>query len=122
MMIQHLRALERQLVCLRAQVLLEPVTEGFAEVWERAMAEGAPLPDDLDLVHAALAQGVPTLRPNPPSYYLQGCKQDRSTPEPHRLVELIVHGYALSRLLLDTGEARCKCIAHQLLVPPNPVP
>lgn len=104
------RALERLLVCQRLQVIVGPLADDFADAWQRALDDGSPLPDELDLAQAAVARGVPILALNPLSALLQQCRRDRRAPDPGRLVETLVHGFAESRL---RSPHACSCLVRR---------
>ena len=93
-MLTRLHPLERQLACQRAQIIVEPIAEAFAETWQQALDDDDPLPDELDLVRAAVAQGVPVLAPISVFSYLRQCEKDRRVLDIDRLIETIVHGFA----------------------------
>ncbi len=113
-MTQRLRTLERLLVCQRAQVLVGPVADAFVDAWQYALDHGATPPDELDLVQAVAAQGVPVLALTPLVSYLDQCRRDRRVPDPGRIVQLLVHGFAESRLRFAHS---CACLAHRPLAP-----
>ncbi len=100
----RIRALERALVCQRAQVLIEPVAMDFIDAWEQALDGETPLPDELDLIGAVGAKRVPILTLGPLQSYLEQCRRDRRVPDLDRVVETIVHGYLQTRL-----KTRCRC-------------
>ena len=111
-----LRAIERQLVCQRMQVLAMPIAENFVETWEQALENGDRLPDELDLVQALAKEEVPLLTATPLFSYLNQCKRDRTTPDPGRMVLTIVHGFAEMRL---SKNKHCRCPAKMPLGVPG---
>ncbi len=111
----RLRTHERYLACLRAQVVLGPIAEEFAEAWERALERGDPLPDVLGLVEDATRASVPVISLAPLDGYLRRCAQARRVPDPDRVVMFIVHGYAESRMMGMNGET-CGCPAREPLL------
>ena len=117
-MTARLKALERRLACLRAQVALYPVAENFAESWQQAQERGEALPDVLDLVEAAGRAAVPVLALAPVDAYLKRCAKMARVPDPQRMVMAIVHGYAESKLIGLYGET-CTCPAREPLLKPR---
>ena len=117
-MTARLKALERQLACLRAQAALYPVAEEFAGRWQDALDRGGPLPEILDLIEAVGQAAVPMLAVAPVDAYLKRCAKASHVPDPNRVVMAIVHGYAESRLIGLYGET-CTCPARQPLLKPR---
>ncbi len=113
-MIQRLRTLERLLVCQRAQVLIGPIAEAFIDAWQQALDQDVDPPDELDLVQAVAAEGVPVLALSPLESYLDQCRRDRRVPHPGRIVQVLVHGFAESRLRFART---CACPDHLPLAP-----
>jgi hypothetical protein len=110
-----LRTIERQIACQRAQVILTPIAEAFAQRWEVALASGTPIPTDLDILFESTSHGVAPLAPNPVLHYLGRCRRDNLAPDPQRIVLAIVHGYAETHIT-TTGKT-CRCLARIPLVP-----
>ena len=114
-----LRSVENALFCLAAQISLEPIANDYVEAWEECIALGRAFPSPEELVAAAEAVGVPVVTDVPLYAYLDQCVDDRRIPDPRRIVECIVHGYA--ELRYNTG--RCPCPARRTLAPKfNPKP
>ena len=112
-----LRNLERALVCLTSQIILEPIARDYVESWKECIALGKPFIAPEELAAVAEAAGVPVLTDLPLYAYLDQCAGDRRIPDSRRIIESIVHGYAEDRF--NTG--RCSCPARRTLIPqPNP--
>ena len=110
----RLRTMERQLACQRAQVIITPIAEDFAEAWEQAFNENLRPPDAIDFFRVIAKAGVATIVATPLVSYLDGCLSDRRIPDPGRVVVAIVHGFSETRF---PPRERCRCIAHRRLVP-----
>ena len=108
-MIGRLRTLERALACQRAQVILAPIAESFADTWQQALADGAEPQDGLDLLRAVTTAGVRPLAPGPVISYLDHCRRGQDPPDPDRLVMALVHGFGASRFARN---AHCRCLAR----------
>ena len=76
----RLRTMERQLACQRAQVIITPIAEDFAEAWEHAFDEDVRPPDAIDFFGAMAKAGVGTIVATPLVSYLDGCLSDRRIP------------------------------------------
>ena len=118
-MTARLKGLERRLACLRAQVVLHPIAEDFAESWQQALERGGALPDVLDLVETAGRAAVPVLSLVPIDAYLKQCARTQRVPDPNRMVTAVVHGYAEANLMGMNGET-CACPARQPLLKKPP--
>ena len=104
-------ALERYLVCQLAQVTLFPIVEDYVDCWREAMESGNELPDMLDIIEAAAAEGVPVLTIASLQPYLRQCLRSGRVPDPARIVTAIVHGFAEVRF----AQGACRCPARQPL-------
>ena len=118
-MTARLKGLERRLACLRAQVVLYPLAENFAEAWREALEQGGHLPETLDLIEAAGRVAVPVLAVAPIDAYLRQCARTQRVPDPNRMVTAVVHGYAEANLMGMNGET-CACPARQPLLKKPP--
>ena len=114
-MTARLKGLERRLACLRAQVVLHPIAEDFAESWQQALERGEALPDVLDLVETAGRAAVPVLSLVPIDAYLKQCARSGRAPDPNRMVTAVVHGFAEANLMGMNGET-CTCPARRPLL------
>ena len=112
-----LRSLERQLVCQRAQIRTAAVASDYLDCWEIALSNGEPTPDPFDFLRAVARVGVPILRGNPVVSYLERCADDQTLPEINRIVEAVVHGFALTRLAHANKPCRCPARAITLKNP-----
>ena len=108
-----LKAIEKALVCLAAQITLEPIANDYVESWKECIALGRPFIAPEELAAVAEAAGVPVLTDLSLYAYLDQCAGDRRIPDPRRIIECIVHGYAEDRF--NTG--RCSCPARKILIP-----
>ncbi len=108
-----LRPIEKALVCLAAQITLEPIARDYVESWKECIALGRPFIAPEELAAVAEAAGVPVLTDVPLYAYLDQCADDRRIPDPKRIIECIVHGYAEEQF--NTG--RCSCPARRTLIP-----
>ena len=116
-MTARLKTLERYLACLRAQAALGPVADDFTERWERALDQGWPLSDILEIVEAATRVSVPIIDLVPLNAYLKSCAKAGRVPDPLRVITAIVHGYAETRFIGLNGET-CTCPARERLIKP----
>ncbi len=108
-----LRSIERALICLTSQVILEPIANDYVELWKECIELGRPFVAPEELAAVAEAAGVPVLTDIPLYAYLDQCIDDRRIPDPQRIIECIVHGYAEEHF--NTG--RCSCPARRTLIP-----
>ncbi len=120
-----LRRIERYLACQIAQVSLQPIAADYIERWKLNRQRKQPLPPPEELIDSAAAARIPTLAPGPLIDYLCKCADNNDTPEPNRIIEAIVHGYARDFLKADRT---CRCPARKPLYashrirPINPLP
>lgn len=109
-MMSRIRSLERQLACQRAQVIVSPIAEDFVEAWELSLEAGKPPADTLELIQVVVAKGIAVLAAGPLVTYLDRCRLDGEVPTPEYIVEAIVHGYALSKRVIQKP---CRCLIPQ---------
>ncbi len=88
------RLLERRLACLVAQSALEPIVLDYVDRWCAAVEQGCPPPDVFELVRAATAQRVPVLNAGAIVSLIDQCAGNDRVPDPRRIIQAIVHGYA----------------------------
>lgn len=120
MITARLRRLERAQPCLRAEILVRPIAEAYADQCILSIERDQPYPDVIDFLRTYPKKPRPRLiHLGPVLSYAERCAKNRSIPDPFHFTHYYVHGHALiHRLYHPNPKYRCRC-GTLLEIPPG---